>query len=178
MTRLFNGLFKAVETLMIIFLVVMVLLVFLNMSLRYLFDYGLVWSEEIARLCFIYLVYLGAVGAFRDNRHLGMQTLLERLPSLAKKTLYVVVQLIIIWVMVLLVSGSWDLVVQSVGDRWVATQYPRSLIYAIGIVTGAAISLISLTNIFRLLVLKLSVEELLAIPEDDSDVLPQAAKHN
>ncbi|GAA1180981.1 MULTISPECIES: TRAP transporter small permease [Nesterenkonia] len=173
--RAMSTLFRAIEIMMVIFLISMVLFVFLNMALRYLFDSGLVWSEEIARLCFIYLVYLGAVGAFRENRHLGMHTLLERVPLPAQKTLYTIVQLIIIWVMVLLVSGSWDLVVQSMGDRWVATQYPRPLIYAIGLITGLAISLMALMNILRLFAFKLTVAELLAIPDDDTDLLRQAA---
>ncbi|GAB3191493.1 TRAP transporter small permease [Nesterenkonia suensis] len=173
--RFMQKLFRAIELLMVVFLVAMVVFVFLNMALRYLFDSGLVWSEEIARLCFIYLVYLGAVGAFRENRHLGMHVLLERVPRPAQKVLYTIVQLIIVWVMALLVIGSWDLVVQSMGDRWVATQYPRPLIYAIGLVTGLAIALMALMNILRLFVFKMSVEELLAIPDDDTDLLRQAA---
>lgn len=164
MSRTLNALFKLVEILMASFLALMVVLFFVNVILRYFFSSGMVWSEEVARLCFIYLVYLGAVGAFRDNRHLGMQTILERAPGKTQKVLYVLVQLIIIWVMVLLLQGSWELMVQNSGDRWVATGYPRALVYAIGLITGAGIALISLGNIVRLIVQKVSVEELLRIP--------------
>lgn len=176
MTRALNMLFRGVEILMAAFLAVMVLLVFLNVILRYFFASGLVWSEEVARLCFIYLVYFGAIGAFRDNRHLGVNTILERVPAAAQKVLYVLVQAVIIWVMVLLAHGSWELAAQIGEDRWVATQFPRALVYGIGIITGAAIALVSLGNIFRLLILKTSVEELLSIPQEDDDLLPQAAK--
>lgn len=176
MTRTLNLLFRGVEILMAVFLAIMVLLVFMNVLLRYFFSSGLVWSEEVTRLCFIYLVYFGAIGAFRENRHLGVNTLLERVPSGVQKVLYLLVQLIIIWVMVLLVQGSWELAIQSANDRWVATQYPRSLVYGVGIVTGAAISLIALANLFRLFVMKLTVEELLRIPHNDDDLLQQAAK--
>lgn len=177
MTRTLNLLFRGVEILMATFLAIMVLLVFLNVVLRYFFASGLVWSEEVTRLCFIYLVYFGAIGAFRDNRHLGVTTIIERVPATAQKALYLLVQLIIIWVMLLLVQGSWDLAVQSSADQWVATQYPRSLVYGIGIITGAAIALVAVANIFRLFVMKLSVKELLRIPqENNDDLLPQAAR--
>jgi TRAP-type C4-dicarboxylate transport system permease small subunit len=143
---------------------------FLNVVLRFVFSTGYVWSEEVTRLCFIYLVYLGTIGAFRDNRHLGMDTLLHRIPPIVQKLFYAVIQLVIIWVMWLLVQGSWDLAVQSLGDRWVATQFPRSLVFGAGVVTGVAIQVIALGNLYRLLVMKLSVEELLTIRDDSETV--------
>lgn len=167
MTRFLDFLFRAVEILMAALLAVMVLLMFLNVVLRFAFSTGFVWSEEVTRLSFIYLVYLGTVAAFRDNRHLGVDTLLEHVPPAVQKVLYAVVQLIIIWVMWLLVQGSWDLAVQSRNDQWVATQYPRALIMGAGVVTGGAILLIALGNLYRLLVMKTPVADLLAIKDDN-----------
>ena len=168
MTRFLNTLFRGVEILMAVLLAVMVLLMFLNVILRFVFSTGFVWSEEVTRLSFIYLVYLGTVAAFRDNRHLGVDTLLEHVPPIVQKVLYAVVQLIIIWVMWLLVQGSWDLAVQSRNDQWVATQYPRSLIMGAGVVTGAAIVLIALGNLYRLLIMKSPVADLLAVKDDET----------
>lgn len=175
MKKTLDTLFRSVEILMAVFLAAMVLLVFTNVILRYFFATGLAWSEEVARLCFIYLVYLGTIGAFRDNRHLGMHTLVQRVPERAQRVLYTVGQIIILWVMCLLALGSWDLAVQNLDDRWVATQYPRSLIYGVGVVTGAAIALIALANLYRLFVMKLTVRELLAIPDDPSEDLTGGA---
>lgn len=169
MARFLNGLFRGVEIFMAILLALMILLVFANVVLRYVFSTGLVWSEEAARLCFIYLVYLGTIGAFRDNRHLGVETIMERVPPIAQKIMYVLVQGIIIWMMVLLAMGSWDLAVQSANDRWVATQFPRSLVNGIGVVTGGAIVLIALANLYRLIFMKLSVPELIAVRDEDQD---------
>lgn len=170
MTRYLNLLFRGVEIMIAAFLAVMIVLVFMNVVLRYAFSTGLVWSEEVARLCFIYLVYLGTIGAFRDNRHLGVETILEKVPPRVQKAMYAVVQAIILWVMYLLAQGSWALAMLSRGDRWVATQYPRMLIYMIGVVTGVAIGMIALANLYRLFVMKLSVPELIAI-QDDADEL-------
>lgn len=170
MTRFLDFLFRGVEILMAVLLALMVLLMFLNVVLRFAFSTGFVWSEEVTRLSFIYLVYLGTVAAFRDNRHLGVDTLLEHVPPMVQKVLYAVVQLIIIWVMWLLVQGSWDLAMQSRNDVWVATQYPRSLIMGAGVVTGVAIVLIALGNLYRLLVMKSPVAELLAVKDETSAV--------
>lgn len=169
MATFLNRLFRGIEILMAILLALMILFVFTNVIMRYVFSTGLAWSEEVARLCFIYLVYLGTIGAFRDNRHLGVETILEKVPPIAQKAMYVLVQAIIIWMMVLLAAGSWDLAMQSANDRWVATQFPRSLVNGIGVVTGGAIVLIALANLYRLFIMRLSVPELIAVRDEDQD---------
>ena len=164
----FNALFRGIEILIAFFLAVMIALVFANVVLRYCFSTGFAWSEEVARLCFIYLVYLGAIGAMRDNQHLGLDSVLARVPERAQKVIYILVQVAIIWVMVILTQGSWQLVIQNLADRWVATQIPVFLVYGVGLITGIAIIILSLANIYRLAVLKISVNALLSIRDESS----------
>ena len=166
-----NLLFRSIEALMAFFLAVMIVLVFTNVVLRYVFSTGFEWSEEIARLCSIYLVYLGAIGAMRENQHLIIDSVLSRTPDIWQKAIYFLVQAGIIWMMVVLTRGSWQLVMQNLGDRWVATQFPIYLVYAVGLVTGVSIIVIALANLYRLVVLKRPVGELLSVrhePEQDA----------
>lgn len=164
----FNALFRGIEILIAFFLAVMITLVFANVVLRYCFSTGFAWSEEVARLCFIYLVYLGSIGAMRDNQHLGLDTVLTRVPEHVQKVIYLLVQVAIIWVMVILTQGSWQLVIQNLADRWVATQIPVFLVYGVGLITDIAIIILALTNIYRLAVLKISVNALLSIRDESS----------
>ena len=156
----FDLLFRGIEVLMAFFLAVMIFLVFANVVLRYLFSTGFAWSEEVARLCFIYLVYLGTIGAMRDNEHLLIDSVLTRIPALYQKIVYFLVQASIIWVMVIL---------QNYHDRWVATQFPVFLVYGIGVVTGVSIIIIALANMYRLIIEKETVKSLLAIRYETSD---------
>ena len=169
MKNFLDKLFRGVEILMAAFLAVMIALVFMNVVLRYVFSTGFAQSEEIARLCFIYLVYLGAIGAMRDNQHLIIDSVLTRVPVLAQKILYVLVQAGIIWCMGILTAGSWQLVLQNLNDRWVATQYPIYLVYGVGVITGVSIIIIALANIYRLVVFRMSVGELLTVREEMQD---------
>jgi TRAP-type C4-dicarboxylate transport system permease small subunit len=127
-----------------------------------------VWSEEITRLCFIFLVYLGAIIAARENRHLMIDTLLYKAPKNAKIVIYTLIQVCIIWLMVILVRGSWGLVLQSFNDRWVNTKFPSWIVWASGIVTGLAILIISAANLFQLFVKKVPVLTLVQ-PYDGGD---------
>lgn len=164
-----DGLFKGIEILIAVFLAAMIILVFMNVVLRYVFNKGFVWSEEIARLCFIYLVYLGSIGAARDNRHLLIDTLLLKFPPVLQKIVYTLVQVCVIWLMGILATGSWGLILQNLNDKWVATHFPTYLVYASGLLTGAAIIIISIVNIIRLYVFKIPVVQLVSISEEEQE---------
>lgn len=168
MNKAIDSLFRGIQILIAIFLGAMIFLVFMNVVLRYAFSLGFAWSEEIARLCFIYLVYLGTIDAYRDNKHLGVELLVMKAGPRAQKILYLAIQLIVIWMMAVLAMGSWGLAMQSLNDRWVATGYPRWLVNIIGAVTGVAIIILAVVNIIRMFVAKTPVLELM-LPKNTGD---------
>lgn len=168
MSTAMDKLFRGLQILIAIFLGIMIVLVFLNVVLRYVFSAGFAWSEEVTRICFIYLVYLGTIDAYRDNRHLGVEMLVERVRPGLQKALYLAIQGIVIWMMGILATGSFTLAQQGLNDKWVATGYPLFLISGIGVVTGVSIILIALSNIVRMFVGKVPVMELMA-PKDAPD---------
>jgi len=169
MKKVLNTLFRGIEILIAVFLAVMIILTFMNVVMRYAFSKGFAWSEEIARLCFIYLVYLGSIEAMRDNRHLIIDSVLGRLPPVAGKALYAVLQVVIVWLMYILTVGSWRLVVQNMKNRWVATQFPSWLVFAVGLVMGVSIAILAVVNIVHVFTVKGSVHELLAIRDSLED---------
>jgi TRAP-type C4-dicarboxylate transport system permease small subunit len=48
----------------------LVLLVFSGVLARYVFNYSLAWSDELAALCFVWLTLLGSVAALRRRTHM------------------------------------------------------------------------------------------------------------
>jgi len=170
MKKTLDRLFRGIEILIAILLAIMIFLVFANVVARKVFSSGFAWSEEIARICFIYLVYFGAIGAMRDNRHLLVETLLVRIPKKAQKILYAFIQLLIIWLMYILASGSFGLVLQNINDRWVVTQIPTPLIWISGVIAGSAIALLAVVNLFRLIFLKMPIDELIRPRNDVASV--------
>ena len=51
---------------------VLVVMVFSGVLARYLFNYSLAWSDELAGLCFVWLTLLGSVAALRRRSHMTM----------------------------------------------------------------------------------------------------------
>ena len=123
-----DKLFRGIEILIAIFLGAMIFFTFMNVILRQ-FGIGFPWSEEIARICFIYLIYLGAIIAARENQHLMIDTLICKLPPLGQKVLYVIIQGLIIWLMWILTNGAFLNAWNNRNDFWVATHFPVFLVH-------------------------------------------------
>jgi len=87
---------SAVSNLMALFLALMGILVFSNVVLRYFFNSGLTWAEEMSRFLFVWVVFLGAIGALKENNHLGFSTLVQALPPMLKKLCYIVSNILMI----------------------------------------------------------------------------------
>jgi TRAP-type C4-dicarboxylate transport system permease small subunit len=170
MNAALNKLFKFFEMLMAALLGAMVTLVLLNVILRYVFNSGITWSEEMARYLFFWLIFVGAVGAMRDNAHLGIDTLLKRLSPSIQKVVYLLGQVLILILMLMLAKGSFDLTMLNLNSKASATNLPLSFIYGTGIFTSICIILIGIANMCNALFVEGSMKELIALPESEEKV--------
>lgn len=139
---------------------VMVILVFGNVVLRYGFDSGITVSEELARLLFVWMTFLGAVVALRDNGHLGTGLLTDRLSIRGRKWCLGLTQLGMIYVCVLLLHGAWTQAHINWGTTSAVLEIPMTWLYVPGI----------LFAIFALLMISLSFYRLLSGRMDDASI--------
>jgi TRAP-type C4-dicarboxylate transport system permease small subunit len=72
---------RVAEALLSLALAAMVAMVFGNVVLRYGFDSGIMASEELSRLLFVWITFGGAVLAMRERGHLGFDLLARALPA-------------------------------------------------------------------------------------------------
>src|SRR5437867_7488136 len=98
MNKLIGGLCRGLEALIALMLAAMVVLVFGNVVLRYAFNTGITVSEEVSRWLFVWLTFLGAIVAVREHGHLGVDTLVKRIPPRAQKACLVVSLLLMLFV--------------------------------------------------------------------------------
>lgn len=98
---------RLAEGLMVLALAGMVIAVFVNVVLRYVFHTSIVSYEEISRLLFVWLVAIGAIVAAFEGAHLGFDMVTSRVGPATRKVLFWVSQLLIGTCMALLLWGSW-----------------------------------------------------------------------
>jgi TRAP-type C4-dicarboxylate transport system permease small subunit len=84
------------EVLGCILLVVVVGLTFLNVILRYCFNFILSWAEEAIVMAFLWSVFLGAITAFRLDRHVAIDVIVTRLPKKVQRILYVAIDVLVL----------------------------------------------------------------------------------
>lgn len=112
---------KVFELSMIVFLSLMVLLVFINALMRYIFKTSIPVSEEYARFFFMWSVFLGVIAAFQDKSHVAVTVLVDMLKGKAKTAVYLIGQLITLLVLVLLIVGGYKYTMSASTYNSVAT---------------------------------------------------------
>ncbi|WP_235828006.1 TRAP transporter small permease [Brevibacillus migulae] len=149
----------------------MAILVFGNVVLRYAFNSGITWSEEMSRFLFIWLTFLGAIGALKENQHLGVDMFVKRLSPAWKTAAFVVINAAMLYVLWLVLDGSWKMTLINMDSKAPATGMPLAYVYGIGIVMSLCMAVIMLWNVYRVLFGKRSVEELMKIQESEEELL-------
>lgn len=154
-------LIKLFNSLIVAFLAAMLVLVFGNVVLRYGFNSGISISEELSRIMFVWLTFLGAVVAMKEHAHLGIDTLTKRLSPNAQKFCVVVTSLLVLGVCGLILIGSWQQAVINMGTEFPATGMPVAVQYAAGIVASVGIGAYLVRNIYVVLIGQASTQDLM-----------------
>ncbi|NDV26045.1 TRAP transporter small permease [Desulfovibrio sp. JC010] len=76
------------------FLCITVVVVIVNVGLRYLFQGGLFWAEEVATTAFIWSVFVGSAAAYRYKMHIGIDMISKIGPKLWRNFIAVIIDLL------------------------------------------------------------------------------------
>ena len=169
--KFFKAYCRLLEHLMAASLAVMVLLVFGNVVLRYVFNSSIAMSEELSRWLFVWMTFLGAVIAMREGSHLGTDMLVSRLGVAGRKACLVVGHGLMLYCCWLLFQGS----LEQVKVNWDATsavmEVSMGFFYASGVVCAVSAAIILLDHLWRLVRGELSHDELIGIRESEEEPL-------
>ena len=149
-------------------LAVMVVLVFGNVVLRYVFNSGIATSEELSRWLMVWLTFLGAIVALRQHAHLGVDTLVRALPPRGRLACFLASYALMLYADWLLTLGSWRQALITFGDAAPASGISVGLFfYSSGLVFGVSAAVILVYDVVRVLTGQMSEEELIAVKESD-----------
>jgi TRAP-type C4-dicarboxylate transport system permease small subunit len=148
---------KVLEALIASFLALMALMVFGNVVLRYGFNSGITFSEEASRYVFVWLIFLSAAVAVKDRTHLGMDTVVVRLPPAMAKAFKLASNVLMQVATALLLKGCWVQMVISMGTKSPVSGIPVAIVYLAGVVASVLIIVLLIRDLYRLLSRKGSV---------------------
>jgi TRAP-type C4-dicarboxylate transport system permease small subunit len=157
--------FKLLELLVVVALVCMVIMVFGNVVLRYVFNSGITVSEEMSRYFFIWLTYIGAMVAMREGGHLGVDTLVKHLPVLGKKLCLFISECLMLFCNVLFLMGTWQMHDLQVTNVSPVVGISMIWIYGIGYVVAVVMGIFNLHTLWKLVTGRIAEEDLVQVVE-------------
>ena len=125
---IFNLLIKGIEWMLITMLALMAILVFGNVILRYVFNSGIVFSEEISRFLFMWINLIGALIVLREHGHLGVSSLVEKFGERGQRICRLIADILTFACCVLLIDGTWKQVIIGMDDNAPVTGIPMGYI--------------------------------------------------
>ncbi|MGH7384561.1 MAG: TRAP transporter small permease [Candidatus Rokuibacteriota bacterium] len=140
-----------VEGLLLLMMVVLCLDVFLGVFSRYVIRSTFTWYDEIARLLFVWIVFLGAAVGVRRTAHFRLHLLVDRFRPGARRVAHVFGVLVVMGFGLILIQQGWKLVELGQFQRTPVMGLSKLYVYASVPVGGALMILYSLPHLWRAL---------------------------
>ncbi len=94
---------------------VMVAVVSAQVALRYMFNSSIDWADELARLCFVWSIFLAIPLGIKGGAHIGIEMVAARLPTHLRRAMARVVAalgacllLLVAWESAMIAWDQWD----------------------------------------------------------------------
>jgi TRAP-type transport system small permease protein len=161
-----DALTRVLEAVMVLCLAVMLVMVFGNVVLRLFFNTGIDLSEEIPRFAFVWMTFLGAIVGMRRRAHLGVDIVVQMLPSAGRRVCWGISQAVMLVCCIVIVYGTWlqhDIIA---GNASPVAQLSMLWVFGVSYLTGTAIGIICASNLVRLLAGKVRDDELIDVHEE------------
>jgi TRAP-type C4-dicarboxylate transport system permease small subunit len=165
--KLIDGYCRALAWLMVISLALMVIMVFGNVVMRYVFNSGLTLSEELSRWLFVWLTFMGGVVALNERAHLGTDTLISRLPRGGKKLCLLIALVLMLACCWLIFKGALEQVKINWDSTSAVMETSMGYFYASGMVFSILAAPVLVLQLFRLVTGQMSDNELVNISESE-----------
>ena len=127
---------KTVNFVIVVMFTIMASAVFIQVVFRYIIHQPIYWSEELPRFLLIWLTFLGSVMAMKNQSHLSITLVINRLPVRIRAGVQFVANILVIVFILIMVWGGIVLTRLTMPNRTAALQMPTGLFYLAAPVGG------------------------------------------
>ena len=142
-------------TVIVAMLGAIIVLIFADVIARFAFSTSVAVSNEMARFCFVYMIYFGVSYAIRERRHMRVTVVLDMMPDGLKRWMFVFSELVFLvysaavcWLGIVITQQALER-----GTILSSTQWSASVLYAAIILSGALSCLRLLQSLWRAIAL-------------------------
>jgi TRAP-type C4-dicarboxylate transport system permease small subunit len=134
------------ERLTMIFVVLMVVLIFMQIVSRSVLGITFSWPEEASRFLFIWVVFLGVGFAFQYGANISVEVLVERLPMKWRKFSQIIVLLLCSFFLLILTFQGIDLMSRAMQQMSPSLGIPMGYVY-LAIPVSGVLQILNLADI-------------------------------
>jgi TRAP-type transport system small permease protein len=130
-------------------IIAMVLITFSNVVLRYGFNSGIIWSEEVSLLLAVWFIFIAMGLGVKQRLHISISLFdAARIPKWLDKALLRLRDIVLIVVGIVMLRSGASLTEITMKSIMPATQWPAGLLYAVLPVSSVVILYEAVTNLF------------------------------
>lgn len=139
------------EILIAVLLAILIMFLIVSVLSRYVFDIGLAWSDEAARLMFIWLVFVGFAVGVRHRANVGVEWLVDKISPRRRRILTIAQDVIIVAFSLFFTWESYETVRFSLLQRMPALDITIAWLYLSCLVAGVLMVVYGIANLVETL---------------------------
>lgn len=149
MQTIIKSLFNIINFIIAILMAMLVVIVFLNVVLRYGFNSGISVTVEISQYLFIWVIFLGAIVAMERGEHIAADVLKNYLSPMLKNVFIIIGNIVIFCCSLLILKGCWERMILDMANTSPISEIPIGVFFMAGVAAGTGMSAISFSRIIR-----------------------------
>jgi TRAP-type C4-dicarboxylate transport system permease small subunit len=137
--------FKWLGKLLIFTTAFLVSIIFLQVVLRYVFNFSIAEIDELSRYVFVWIIFLGISYGFREKAHLGVVYFIELMSPKRRKVFLICIELLIIVFFLVITIAGFQMVQFTMAQKSSTLLIPMGYVY-LAIPVGAILCLITMVE--------------------------------
>ena len=122
---------KFLDAFCVVCMALILLLVIVQVVMRYVFNSPLTWSEELAVYIMVWMTFAGSVICMRDKEHIDVTILVDYLPRVLQKLAIIFSRLASAVFLLIVIYYGFDFVLENRVVTSAANQINMGLVYSI-----------------------------------------------
>jgi len=140
---------RILEGILAIIIAILSCIIFINIILRYGFHTSILSIDELSRLLFVWLTFIGAIVAYMDNSHVQVTFLVEKLSPANQQRVSLLTHTLILLLCLGLAWGAIEKTAQDWSNLSPILGVPIGLMYAAAIPPSLIIAFLGVRHLYR-----------------------------
>ena len=119
-----------VEKILLVLMTLLVAITFMQVLSRFVLKIPLSWSQEVVRLCVVWIIFLGSAVAVKEGTHLTLDMLTSQLPKPIRKIFRILILFLMLVCAAILLYGGAEYCIKCASKTMITLPWPADIQYA------------------------------------------------